>query len=105
MANISIKPDISQINSFSERLSKLKSLKFLHQHYKDVLAVIKNIYSYVDHLEEENTRLSMAYNKEREKRKKLQLHTALLQFEMNKHFITPTLPYLQETNIKNILHR
>ena len=95
------KPDINQINSFSERIFKLKNLKFLREHYNTVLATIENIYSYADHLEEENTRLSIAFNAEREKREKLQIHSALLQLELNKHIVKPTIPYLKDHNIRD----
>lgn len=99
MANINNKPDISQINRFSERFFKLKSLNFLHAHYKDVLHTIRAIYSYIDHLEHNNTRLTIALNKERGKREKIQVHDALMQVEMNKKLIVPELPYFKEVDI------
>lgn len=99
MANVSNKPDISQINRFSERFFKLKSLNFLHSHYKDVLHTIRSIYNYIDHLEQDKTRLTIELNKEREKREKMQVHTALMQVEMNKKLIVPELPYLKEVDI------
>jgi len=102
MANINNKPDISQINRFSERFFRLKSLRFLHTHYKDVLHTIKSIYSYIDRLEWDNTRLTMELNKERERAQKLQVYTALMQVEMNKQLIRHSFPYFKGVDITEI---
>ena len=99
MANISNKPDISQINRFTERLSKLKKFGFLQEHYREVLSVIKSIYSYIDHMEARNTELSIAYNQEKEKRQQMEVYIALMQFEMNRQGVRPYVPYLTENPI------
>lgn len=99
MANISNKPDISQINRFSERFLKSRTTQFLHQHYKEILQVIRSIYGYIDHLEASNTELSIAYNQEKEKRQQMEVYIALMQFEMNRQGVRPYVPYLTENPI------
>ena len=99
MANVNNKPDIDIINRFTDKLFSLKKLSFLFPLYEDVLQTIKSIYRYIEHLEGNNTKLTIELNQEREKREKLQVHAALLQVEMNKKLIVPELPYFKDADI------